>query len=184
MARRQVVTREMLLEGAFELVRDKGMEKFSARNLAVKCGCSTQPIFRAYENMGELEAELYDKCADFYSEFYKNAGSVNDTPFVDLGLVYIRFASAYPNLFKIIFFDDNDSGKSLYDLINGGENNFVINEYKKMHGVSQDEFSVLFMRMWIFIHGIACMVLKDDFDMTEKEIEELLVATYMAFSGT
>ena len=38
--------------------------------------------------------------------------------------------------------------------------------------------------MWIFIHGIACMVLKDDFDMTEKEIEELLVATYRAFSGT
>jgi len=184
MARKQVVTKDMLLEGAFELVKDSGSEKLSARNLAAKCGCSTQPIFRIYANMADLEKELYEKCTGFYSDFYKNAGSINETPFVNLGLVYIRFASAYPNLFKLIFFDDNDSGMSLYDLINGGSNNFVINEYKKMHGVSQDEFSVLFMKMWIFIHGIACMVLKDDFDMTEKEIEELLVSTYRAFSGT
>ena len=108
---------------------------------------------------------------------------MNDTPFVNLGLVYIRFASAYPNLFRIIFFDDIQSEKSMYDLINGGDNNFIVGEFKKLHGVSMDEFSVLFMRMWIFIHGIACMVLKNDFDMSEKEIEELLVATYIAFSG-
>ncbi len=183
MARKQVVTRELLLEGAFALVRDEGREKLSARNLASKCGCSTQPIFRIYENMADLEKDLLHKCEDFYSEFYKGSPSVNDTPFVNLGLVYIRFASAYPNLFRIIFFDDIQSEKSMYDLINGGDNNFIVGEFKKLHGVSMDEFSVLFMRMWIFIHGIACMVLKNDFDMSEKEIEELLVATYIAFSG-
>ena len=61
MARKQVVTREVLLEGAFALVRDEGREKLSARNLASKCGCSTQPIFRIYENMADLEKDLLHK---------------------------------------------------------------------------------------------------------------------------
>ncbi|MCR5488260.1 MAG: TetR/AcrR family transcriptional regulator [Lachnospiraceae bacterium] len=182
MPRKQVITKELLLEGAFELVKEQGKEELSARHLAAKCGCSTQPIFRLYKNMKDLEKDLLDKCAEFFSSFYKNSKPVNETPFVDLGLAYIRFASVYPKLFRVVFLDESEGGKSMYDLINGGENNFVINEFRKMKGVSQDDFSLLFMKMWIFIHGIACMVLKDDFDMTEKEIEELLCETYLSFA--
>ncbi len=182
MPRKQVITRDLLLEGAFELVKEQGKGELSARHLAAQCGCSTQPIFRLYSNMTDLEKDLREKCTDFYSSFYKNSKPVNDTPFVNLGLAYIRFASVYPKLFRMIFLDENDSGKSMYDLINGGNNNFVINEFRKLKGVSQEDFSLLFMKMWIFIHGIACMVLNDDFDMTEKEIEELLVQTYLAFA--
>ncbi len=183
MPRKQVITKELLLNGAFELVKEQGKEQLSARHLAAKCGCSTQPIFRLYDNMGDLEKDLLDKCTTFFSDFYKNSKPSSTTPFVDLGMSYIRFAAVYPKLFRLIFLDASGADKSMYDLINGGsENNFVINEFRKMKGVSQDDFSLLFMKMWIFIHGIACMVLQDDFDMTEKEIEELLEGTYLAFA--
>ena len=61
MPRKQSVTKEMLIDAAFDLVREKGEEELSARHLAVKAGCSTQPIFRIYRNMGEMENDLFLK---------------------------------------------------------------------------------------------------------------------------
>lgn len=182
MARKKVITKEGLLQGAFELVRDSGKEGLSARILAEKCGCSTQPIFRIYDSMGELYHDLFNVCTDFFADFYRNAPQKNDTPFVNLGMAYIVFAKKYPNLFKIIFIEENSSGKSMYDLVNGGDSDFVINEIRKLKGASQNDTSVIFMNMWIFIHGIACMVLRDDFDMTDAEIEQLIVSAFNSFA--
>ena len=38
----------------FALARAEGIENVTARKLAAQIGCSTQPIFRVYANMGEL----------------------------------------------------------------------------------------------------------------------------------
>ena len=54
MARKESITKTMLLEAAFELVKDEGIENLTARKLAAKAGCSTQPIFRTYKNMEEV----------------------------------------------------------------------------------------------------------------------------------
>ena len=56
-------------------------------------------------------------------------------------------------------------------------------EYKKLNGMSQDAFMLLFMKVWIFIHGAACMVIKDDFDMTDADLVKLLEDTISAFYG-
>ena len=37
------------------------------------------------------------------------------------------------------------------------------------------------MRMWIFIHGAACMSLTDDYDLPESETEKLLEEFYGVF---
>ena len=58
MARKQVISKEGLIDGAFRLVQEQGIEALSARSLAKFCGCSTQPIFRIYNNMDELKADL------------------------------------------------------------------------------------------------------------------------------
>lgn len=183
MARKNVVNKEVLLEGAFELLKENGKNGISARVLSARCGCSTQPIFRLYSGMEELYEDLFKMSIDFFSDFYKKAPKNSDTPFVDLGMTYIRFAGLYPNVFRYIFLDDNKSGKSMYELVNGGSEEFVMHEISRLKGMSSEESGVMFMKMWIFIHGIACMVIKDDFDMTDREIEELLISTYDAFAG-
>ncbi len=181
MARKQVISKEGLIDGAFRLVQEQGIEALSARSLAKFCGCSTQPIFRIYNNMDELKADLMEKCFDFFSQYVANFRSVSDKPFVNLGMSYIGFAKNYPNLFAVIFVLDNGTDRNMYDLINGGKHGFVTNEYKKFNGMSQDAFSLLFMKVWIFLHGAACMVIKEDFDMTENDLVHLLEETIAAF---
>ena len=54
MARKETITKNDILNAAFEMARTEGVGQVSARTLAAKAGCSTQPIFRVYKNMEEL----------------------------------------------------------------------------------------------------------------------------------
>ena len=92
MARKEQITKQMILDGAFDLVRTQGIEMLTARKLAAHISCSTQPIFRVYTNMEELSGEVFVKAKAFYEEFCLAYEQTNDTPFVDLGLCYISFA--------------------------------------------------------------------------------------------
>ncbi len=183
MARKQVISKEGLIDGAFRLVQEQGIGAMSARNLAKFCGCSTQPIFRIYNTMDDLKAGLMQKCFDSFSQYVLDFRSVSDKPFVNLGMSYISYARKYPNLFAVIFVLDNGTDRNMYDLVNGGKHGFVTKEYKKLNGMSQDAFMLLFMKVWIFIHGAACMVIKDDFDMTDADLVKLLEDTISAFYG-
>ena len=72
MARKESVTKDMILETALTLAKEEGIENVTARKLAAKIGCSTQPIFRAYANMGELYGEINQKAIDVFSDYYEN----------------------------------------------------------------------------------------------------------------
>ena len=70
MARKESVTIDMILETAFTMTREEGFQNITARKVAAKVGCSTQPIFRVYKNMEELTEELFVRACDFFSSFY------------------------------------------------------------------------------------------------------------------
>ena len=180
MARKESITREMLLDAAFEMVKEEGIESLTARKLAVKAGCSTQPIFRTYKNMEEVTEEVFLKTKDFYITYYKNYKKGSAVPFVDLGMAYIAFAQNNKNLFRLLFISEKRFGHSLYELLNG-EMQYVGREINKAKNAGCNNPSGLFMQMWIFIHGAACMSLTGDYDLGESETKDLLIKSYEAF---
>ena len=42
---KQRITKEMVVEAAFEIARNDGMEQVLVKNIAEKIGCSVQPIY-------------------------------------------------------------------------------------------------------------------------------------------
>ena len=180
MARKETITKGEILNAAFEMTREKGFSQVSARTLAAKVGCSTQPIFRVYKNMDELGSELYDKAVTYFSDYYANAPKTSETPFANMGIAYIRFAQEEQQLFKLLFMTEDRHGKSLYDLLNG-TNGSVVKEINNAKFYGCKDPSGMFMRMWIFIHGAACMSLTDDYDLQEEDTVKLLEESYKAF---
>ncbi|MDE7112800.1 MAG: TetR/AcrR family transcriptional regulator, partial [Acetatifactor sp.] len=70
----------------------------------------------------------------------------------------------------------------MYELLNGAEGNVVYEiTLAKEAGCSSP--GDLFMQMWLFIHGAACMSLTGDYDLSDRETMELLENSYHAFSG-
>lgn len=180
MARTERITKTMLLEAAFELVKNEGIENLTTRKLAVKAGCSTQPIFRTYENMEELTKEVFHRAMEYYNDYYKEYKKESSVPFVDLGMAYIAFAEKEKNLFKLLFVSEKRYGHSLYEILNG-ELQFVGHEINKAKNLGCKDPGNLFMQMWIFIHGSACMSLTKDYDLSSEETGELLIKTYKSF---
>ena len=180
MARKETVTKTILLDAAFAMLKEEGFDQVTARKLAAKANCSTQPIFRIYENMEELYVDLFAKAVDSFEEYYQAFPKTTVVPFVNLGLAYILYAQKYPNVFKLLFLSNERYGRSLYDMINGESGN-VTREIQAAKSQGANDAQGLFMKMWMFIHGVACMSLTGDYDLSEDETVIMLKDAYASF---
>lgn len=181
MARKETITIQMILETAFAMTREEGFVNVTARKVAAKAGCSTQPIFRVYKNMDELWCAVYQKAADFFQNYYRFYPRRGKAPFVNLGMAYIAFAREEKHLFELLFITGGPGKKSMYELLNGSQGN-VISEIALAKSAGCPDPSDLFMKMWIFIHGAACMTLTGDYDLSNAQTLELLERSYQAFA--
>lgn len=180
MARKISVTTAQIVEAAFALTGQEGFEGLTARKLAKYMGCSTQPIFRVFQTMDELYDEIYELIVKDFSDYYNGFMKIDETPFINLGMAYIRYAQIKPKFFEILFLKEKRCGKGLYELLNGSEGNLVKEINKaKMEGAKNP--SELFMKMWIFIHGAACMVITKDYDLENEQTIKLLKENYKAY---
>ena len=180
MARKETINKQMILEAAFTMARQEGIEQITARKLAEKAGCSTQPIFRTYENMDELLNDVYEKAAEYFQDYYSLYPKLNKTPFLDLGMAYISLARDEKQLFRMLFVPQ-EKKKGLYELLNGKSENVKAQIQAAAMSGCHDP-GALFMKMWIFIHGAASMSLTGDYDLSDQETREMLEAVYYSFS--
>ena len=180
MARKITITKDFIINTAFQMVKQEGIEQVTARKLAAKAECSTQPIFRAYENMEELYLELFRKANAYFTFYYERVPKDQTEPFVNLAYAYIQFAKEERNLFRFLFLPERSYGKSTYEILNG-EKGIVVAEFEKAKKEGCRNVGDLFTKMWIFVHGAACMTITGDYDLNEEETIKLLKETYRAF---
>ncbi len=182
MSRKATITQKEIVNAAFKITKKEGFEQITSRKLAAAAGCSTQPIFRIYENMDALKLDVYAKAAEYYEEYYSEFKKSHEVPFVDLGLAYIGFAQKNPHLFRLLFISQQGSnGKSMYDLVNGTDEN-VVKEINRATAAGAKNAQQLFMQMWIFIHGAGCMAVTGDYDLDEATSVNMLESVYRSFA--
>lgn len=181
MPRKECITIEQILDTAFAMTREEGYASVTARKVAARAGCSTQPIFRVYKNMEELWDAVYEKAVAFFQDYYGHYPQMAHVPFVNLGMAYIAFAREEGHLFELLFLSQRGNRRSMYDLINGSDSNVLYEiDRARAEGCSRPE--EVFMRMWIFVHGSACMALTGDYDLSKVETLSMLKQVYGQFA--
>ena len=167
------ITKEIIIETAFEMVRKEGFAVLSARNIAKKIGCSTQPIYWIYKNMNDLKAEICQKALQLLKNTiseYRKTGN----PFLDLGLGYVRMAHTEPALFKAFYMDNimkvqmTDIFVEHQDIVEIMKNS---EEYQKMSDKGIKNFVA---KAWMLVYGIASLVAVGMFVYDEEKILEIL----------
>lgn len=180
MARTIRITTESIIDGAFEIARNEGLSEVTARRVASHLDCSTQPIFRTFSGMNELLEKVYEKALNFYGDFYSLYPRLGSTPFSNLGMAYIAFAKQERNLFNLLFVENLDFKKGMYEVLNQ-DRGYVVNEMSLAAASGCPDAEGLFMKMWIFIHGAACMSLSGEYDLSDSDTLTLLEQTYDSF---
>ena len=59
---KQTITKEMVVDAAFQLAREGGMEQVLVKNIAARLGCSVQPIYSYCQNMRSEERRVGKEC--------------------------------------------------------------------------------------------------------------------------
>ena len=177
-----IVSKEAILETAFQLTREQGFQAVNARVIAKKLGCSTHPIFRAYVNMSELKNDLFAYIENFYNQFIESRMSGSDL-FLSIGLAYIQFAKKESNLFQMIFMSHNFELDDLLDLINQEDNHEIIRVISSTSGLNEDRAKELYLNVWLYTHGIASMVSMNNIRLSDDQIERMLKEAYGAFKN-
>lgn len=167
------VSREMILDTAFQLVRQGGVEALNARTVAQKLNCSTQPVMYNFATVDELRQAVYEKADQYHSEFLMQPSDM--MPMLALGKNYIRFAYHEPQLFRFLFQSNQFSGQNLDTLISAPEANPILEAVAAAAGCSLETASVLLRRMFIMAHGYASLLannaMKYDEDACIRDLE-------------
>lgn len=168
--------RESIINASLELIEKNGRSNFNARSLANYLGCSVQPIFHNFVNMEELNKAVYKSIYDIYVNEMLSASYEKDESYKKIGLQYIRFAREHKEFFKIIFMQRTNLNTDNF-LASGGPVDDIILSGQKLTGLTYDNQRKFHKRVWIFTHGIACLVNTETVILSDKEVEVLLTDT-------
>jgi AcrR family transcriptional regulator len=168
------ITKERIIDAAFEIVRVNGFVALSARNIAKKIGCSTQPIYWTYKNMEMLKQDVLGKMMHFLNALigsYRKTGE----PFLDLGLGYVHIAFAESVLFKSIYVD-NVLKIKLTEILPDETMKTAMRKETEMADLSDEQINEIGVKAWIFTHGLASLIATGVMVYNEEKIETMLRA--------
>lgn len=175
MAPKTKYSKEIILNCAFDMVRQNGIEVINAREIAKHLGCSTQPLFHVFNNMEELMQNLYAKTEELYNNRMEKAITQPD-PFAAAGFAYVQFARDERNLFKLLFMSNHFKVSSAFEMIE--EDKEFIETISKSAALSYEAAKKLYVNMWLLTHGIASMIATNSFSPSDEEVKRILFDTY------
>ena len=169
-------TREEIIDAAFGLVRENGIESLAARELGKRMGTSSSPIFTAFKNMEELQQEVRTKALQEFETCVNDA--INYTPvFKHVGEKMIEFAAKEPKLFQFIYMQEHEESKQYADYIRdelGETVDVCITVMQKDYALSREDAEKLFAQIWMYTFAICVLVAGKVCHFTQEEISEML----------
>ena len=167
------ITQEVIIETAFEMVRKEGFAVLSARNIAKQIGCSTQPIYCCYKNMGDLKTEICKKALPFLQNLMLSYSKTGNT-LLDLGLGYVWTAYTEPALFKAFYMDNVMNTKLTHVFPENQQVVEIMKNSEEYQQLSEQEVKNNIAKAWMLAHGIASLVAVGMLVYDEDKILEIL----------
>lgn len=174
------ISKDMILDAAFDIVRERGMEALSNRALAARLNCSIRPIYYQFENTEEMQAELYKKIERYFYRFLMDNMEDGIPLYKQVGLHYIKFAGEEKNLFKILFMTETEFTPDAFVSKSENEYKDIEKLIKVSTNLNDDDLKDFHTKMWVFCHGIATLVASGTVKLTDKQIKNLLTSEFQA----
>lgn len=174
------ISKDMILNAAFEIVRQEGTEKLSNRELANKLKCSIRPIYYQFENVEQMKKELYIKIEQYFYKFILDNMIEGIPQYKQVGINYIKFAKKEKRLFQTLFMCDTGLTPDTFVTKAGHDYEEIEKLIRISTNLNDDDIMKFHTKMWIFCHGIATLVANDTIKLTDSQIQELLSDEFQA----
>ena len=167
------ITREMIIEAAAAVAREKGYEQINARTVAQRLRCSTQPVMYHFATIDSLKQAAYGLVDRQHTAYLMDTRHGQD-PILGIGLNYIRFAVEEPRLFRFLFQSGYAREHNLMDMIDSEELLPVLSAMEEGTGLDRQKTKDVFLHVALFAHGYASIIANN-----ALEFDEALIAGHL-----
>lgn len=172
-------SRQVILDAAVQQVRQEGIDALTTREIAKRLGSSTRPIFTAFASMEELKSAVSREAREIYQSYLRE-GKQHPSPFLGMGIAYIRFAKTEPRLYSLLFL----TGSGVNDTSAFEEMQLLCDEategIMENYSLTRSEAELYCRNMWLVAHSIACLVVSGDNPYGDEEISKILTSFSLA----
>ena len=168
------ITREMIVEAAFQIARTQGADKITARSVAQRLNCSTQPVLYSFATVEEIKEAVYRRADDYHTRWLMDAQGDDGDGMLGIGMRYVRFAAEERNLFHLLFQPGVFSGAGLSDLVSSEALDPIIQVLGQEADVTEDEAREIFTTLFVFVHGYASLLANNEMKLEKAHLEEAL----------
>lgn len=137
-------TGRMLLMEGIEEIRKNGLQNFSIRRIASKCGVSCALPYRYFANRDEFIFEIFRYYTREWNEIQDKIMSEYEDKrrvIVEVSVAYVKFLSDHPEYRAIIFSDSDDrlSDKQRREIVGMSiRSERLVNKYCRSVGMSDE----------------------------------------------
>lgn len=153
--------RSALVEAGLTALETVEFTELSLRQLAREVGVSPTAVYRHFPDKQALLAALADAGIERLGQFQAEAIATR-TPAIDSltanGRAYVRFALAYPGLFRTIFVHAEAVGSRIFG--NNSASRILIEQTTEKTGGDLLEAERLAIQAWAQVHGLAMLMLE------------------------
>lgn len=172
------ITKDMIINAAFEVARQTGADNINARTVALELNCSTQPVMYHFATIDELKRAAYEKTGSYHTEYLMNVPKTQEDFMLGIGLNYIRFAVEEPNLFRFLFQSGFAVENSLLEMINSEGLIPVLSAMQEEMDMNMEQTKEVFITLALFVHGYASIIANNSLEYDEKLITAHLKRVY------
>ena len=172
------ITREMVVDAAFEVARQTGSENINARTVSKQLNCSTQPVMYHFATIEALIKAAYEKADNYHTQYLMHIPETQKDVLSGIGLNYIRFAVEEPNLFRFLFQSGFIAENTILAMIGSPELVPVISAVQEETKLNISQTKEIFMILAMFVHGYASITANNALTYDEKLISTYLKRVY------
>lgn len=168
------ITRDMIIDATYDVIRTEGIGMVNARSIAKRLDCSTQPILYYFSGMDEIKNAVYQKADGYHTSFIMNIQGEDPNPILEIGMRYVRYAVAEKKLFKFLFQSDKFDNKDLTETINADKLLPVLQMMSRAMSLSLEQAKKLFEFVFLTVHGIASLLANNGMAFDKQHVQDLL----------
>ena len=168
------VSKKMILDAAFEIVRKEGHENLNARRIAEFLGCSTQPVLYNFKTVDEIREEVYRIADEYHTGYIMPDENLDKDPLLALGLNYIRFGHEERHLFRFLFQTNQFGGMDVDALVSDPRLSAVIGMMTEDMKCGESEAREMFLLIFVAAHGYASLLANNAMEYDEALIVKML----------
>lgn len=179
-------TMDQIIDAAFTIAKNEGIDSITIRKVAELLGSSIAPIYVNFDDVEQLKRAVVKKVIQLSQEMLYEQNSGN--AFRDMGIASLRFAKEYPVLVRDFVMKPNEYFQD-YDEQMGTE---LVEHMKKapdLEGFTDEELMMILLKMRAFQMGLTVMLanglLPKEFDMekmiaiSDSVAEDVIIAARM-----